>query len=152
MVSRFTARIGRQTIGAYVPGNEAAYTRQTRASMSHIIREFERFVNHMEDVTPEILMHALKPAFDLSQKYVPVDTGALRKSGYLETVSFRGSPKVEIGYGRSGVPFYAGAVHENLEWAHKAPTQAKFLQRALEESQPQVQARIIEGLKQGAGT
>lgn len=139
----FNASIGRKRLAASISPETAAYTRSARASMQAIIRNYRKFVANVEKELPEILFEAMVPTFALSQEYCPKDTGKMRESGYLEITSFRGKPRVEIGYGRGGDPEYTAAVHENMEWRHKAPTRAKWLQIALEESAQEVQARIV---------
>jgi len=98
-----------------------------------------------------VLYNALEPAFELSKEYCPVDTGAMVDSGYLEISTFRGVPTVEIGYGRAGNPPYTVEVHENLEWRHKDPTRAKWLQVALAESAGQIQDDIRRGYRDAGG-
>lgn len=150
-VRRFQARIGRQTIRSSVGATTAADTRSTRTAMASIIKNYENFSKHMEEETPEVLIEALQPTKELAEKYTPKDTGKLVESSYLEKVSFRGITTVEIGFGKGGNPEYAATVHENLEFFHKSPTQAKFLQRALNEDENEVKNRIIFLLQEAAG-
>ncbi len=131
-----------------------AYTRATSGyqasatqSWAGIMANYRRFVKHVEEVTPGILLAALEPTFEKSQEYCPKDSGALVNSGYLVVESFRGKPRVAMGYGRGGNPTYAAAVHENLEWRHKEPTRAKWLQVALEEDDSAIRGRIVDGLR-----
>jgi hypothetical protein len=119
--------------------------------MSGILRNYEKFVQHMEDVMPDILIEALTPAFQLSQTYVPKDTGALQKSGYLRQRKLRNRATVEIGYGFGGSPDYAAIVHENMSFKHAAPTRAKFLESALNETESARNASIIALLKHAGG-
>lgn len=116
--------------------------RDRPGSFAPIIANYIDLVEHLEGITPEILMDALEPTFEISQEYCPEDTGRLKDSGYLEITEFRGRPSVEIGYGRGGEPPYAATVHENMEWRHKAPTRAKWLQVALTEDEQNIQARL----------
>lgn len=113
------------------------------AKMTDVIMNYTKLVRHLEVVSPDILLDAMQPTFALSQQYCPTDTGRLKDSGYLEITERRGRPTVEIGYGFGGEPPYATAVHENLEWQHKAPTRAKWLQVALEEDAQNIQDRIV---------
>lgn len=115
--------------------------------MRAIIDRYKKLVRGLEDVTPEIMLAALEPTFEKSQEYCPKDTGKLVESGYLQITQFRGKPRVEIGYGLGGDPAYAAAVHENLEWRHKAPTRAKWLQVALEEDAGEIQNRVAAAYK-----
>lgn len=145
-MAKFHAFAGRQTFR----GSKANAV-SAKASMAGVIRNYQKVVNNLEGVTPEVLYEALEPTFAKSQVYCPKDTGKLVKSGYLEIVSFRGKPRVEMGYGKNGEPDYAAAVHENLEWRHKSPTRAKWLQAALGEDRIAIQNRIIAGLKRRGG-
>ena len=144
MTPRFNAVVGRKSIRSGVGSFTAADTRSARADMKRVIQNYRKFVDYLEGVTPSILLDSLQPAFDLSQKYVPVKNGTLKRSGYLEITEFRGRPTVEIGYGRGGNPDYAAVVHEQVEWRHKSPTRAKYLQAALQETESNIQARIID--------
>jgi hypothetical protein len=93
------------------------------------------------------MVDALRPTFELSQKYVPVDTGELKASGYLRSGSQGKRKLAEMGYGRGGQAPYATFVHERTDIAHKAPTSAKFLQRALDEDYYAILPRIAAGMK-----
>lgn len=97
-------------------------------------------------VTPDILFEALEPTFELSQTYVPVDTGKLKESGFLEKQTFTGGARVVMGYGREGFPAYATLVHERVDIPHKAPTRSKFLLAAIEETAGDVYAHIVEAM------
>lgn len=131
-MARFNAKVGGRVRGA-----------DARRQMAGVINAYSRLVRHIEEATPEILMEALEPTFEKSQEYCPRDTGELLNSGYLEIRELRGKPTVEMGYGFGGSPSYAVAVHENLEWRHKAPTRAKWLQTAIEEDEQAIQGRIV---------
>lgn len=150
-ISRFRANVGRSTLRTSVTGTVRADTLSARANMSAILANYQKFVQHMVEVTPEILETALQEAFELSQVYVPKDTGALQKSGYLRIRNLRGRAEVEIGYGFGGEPDYAATVHENLRFKHKAPTRSKFLEAALNETENARHAQIIELLKYAGG-
>jgi hypothetical protein len=72
--------------------------------------------------------------FMQSQYEVPVDTGALRSSGYVTTPYIVGKDVgVAIVYGGAAAP-YALWVHEILENYHEPPTKAKFLEDPLTNS------------------
>lgn len=146
MAKLFNASVGRRIFRGSQAGAVSA-----KASMANVIRNYQKIVDNLEGVTPEVLYEALEPTFEKSKVYCPKDTGKLVASGYLENTSFRGNPRVEIGYGKNGEPDYAAAVHENLEWKHKAPTRAKWLQAALGEDRIALQARITAGLKRYGG-
>ena len=60
--------------------------------------------------------------YNKSQTYVPVDTGKLKKSGYIEIFD----EFVRVGYNCS----YAAVVHEVIENHHDLPTKSKYLEDA----------------------
>jgi hypothetical protein len=128
-----------------------ASTRAARSQMQNVVNNMNRFVAHMGDQMPEILREALEPTFDKSQRYVPIDTGVLKDSGYLVVVKRPSGAAAEIGYSKDGHPYYGIFVHENLEAHHKSPTRAKFLQAALEEDESAIQRRILDAVKQASG-
>lgn len=112
-----------------------------RESLRSQFRELEEILTHvfeqLESASPSIIYNVLLPTFEKSQLYVPVATGAMKESGYLEiTSSVRGSQRVEMGYGRGGSPWYTMYVHENLNSYHRSPTRAKWLQSAVYEDMP----------------
>ena len=93
------------------------------------------------------MLEAMVPIKRKADYYTPVDTGALLESGYLEINSFRGNPRVEIGFGRGGKPFYTVYVHEILEYRHAEPTQAKFLERAVYEDLGGLRTRLVQAYR-----
>lgn len=144
-------RVGRQRIDKFVDPVEASYTQAIRSQMEAIEKTYIQFTKHIDDQTIQVLYNALEPTFEKSQDYCPMDTGALRESGYISEERVRGVNKIEIGYGAGGDPDYAAFVHEITEYAHKAPTRSKFLQAALVEDEKLIQERIIKGLQEAAG-
>jgi hypothetical protein len=141
------AHVGRRQLGKGVSASTASNTRQARASMDLIIENYRKAISTLEDNIAPAIYNALEPTFEKSKEYCPKDTGALVASGYLEIVEFRGKPRVSMGYGAGGVPDYAAVVHENLEWRHKAPTKAKWLQVAMEEDLGEFLPRVAAQLK-----
>ena len=123
------------------------YSRDASRSMASVIENYRRFIAGLTEITPEVIINALEPTLDLAKYYTPEDTGELRRSAYLEETGTKEHPQVNMGFGKGGHPHYAAKVHENMEFRHKAPTQAKFLQRALEEDAGEIQQRIIQGLR-----
>lgn len=84
------------------------------------------------DVVRELSQALMRRGFAIlavSQRLVPVDTGALRASGHvvLESITDR-SVSVAVVYGGAAAP-YALIVHENLQ-AHHPVGQAKYLEVA----------------------
>ncbi len=128
------------------------YTQGIKAQFDQIIANYQQVVNGLVNLTPDILMDALEPTFELSQKYVPVKTGELKASGHLEQDQIGTVTRVLLGYGRHGVPPYAALVHERVDIQHAEPTRAKFLSSALEEDGPNIQRRIVDAYRRLAGT
>jgi hypothetical protein len=122
-----------------------------REQFKRVLRNFEAWIVHMEGETVKILKEALRPTFDRSQIFVPRKTGALKESGYLEVRTFRGKVVAEMGYGRGGQPKYAIIQHENLEYYHDPPAQAKFLERPLLEDADEIRRRCIALYKEASG-
>jgi len=146
----FRASVGLRRILAGISESQAAVTRQSRAQMQSVVKRFKEFERHMISQMPEILREALEPTFEKSQKYVPVDTGDLKESGFLQVVKTRSGAFVSMGYGLGGRPPYSVFVHEDLEASHKPPTRAKFLQSALEEDSSLIERRIQSLLRRAA--
>lgn len=118
-----------------------------------IMEAFQEFCDDLEEVVlPSVMVAALEPTLQLSQVYVPVDTGELKESGYLEEVRRgKGSARAEIGYGKNGQAPYALYVHEMTDIPHKAPTSAKYLERAIDEDYFAILNRIVKGVKESTG-
>lgn len=92
-----------------------------------------------------------------SQGLVPVDTAALRSSGYVAPPVIQGGRvRVEFGYGgpaarinsKTGTSTdgYALFVHENLEAFHKVGG-AKFLEMPFDQAKAGMSARIAKGMR-----
>ena len=88
-------------------------------------RNLERIVKAAPEIEAKAVREASKPVFALSQKLVPLDTGALRASGKIATaakgdtitsfISY-GDPSAAMKAGQvelSGPAAYAQAVHEH---------------------------------------
>lgn len=80
-----------------------------------------------------------------SKPLVPVDTGALRASGQVQTPRVSGNAvSVTLGYGNSSVA-YALIVHENLS-AHHDVGQAKYLEQPFLEATQGLTDRVTQRL------
>lgn len=134
---------GRQTaslnIGKLTPRSakypqDKGFRADIRDQMKELSTILNSVFNQIEDASPALMLNALHSTFLKSQTYCPIATGAMKESGYLETVSqARGNVKVEMGYGKGGQPSYTMFVHENINAYHKPPTRAKWLQAAVYE-------------------
>lgn len=147
----FRPHMGSRVMRSSYGVSSNALTAQFRAGMQNVLANYEAFVDHMEEVTPQILKEAMQPTLDKAVVYCPEDTGRLRKSAYLEVESRRGSHVVAIGFGKRGQPDYAVYVHE-MPYKHVAPTRAKFLQSAIQEDYKNFTLRVPMLIKQAAGT
>ena len=154
MVNRvkIKATVGRQNLGKGVSPYEAGYVTSIRNQFKAITKNMEALIAGMEEQATDVIYEALEPTFQLSQKYVPVDTQTLKDSGFLEKDESGKYPRVQIGYSKAGKVPYAALVHEKVELRHAAPTRAKFLLTALEEQEGEIQDRIVKGFKQVLGT
>jgi hypothetical protein len=123
--------------GRVSPGSPSSYRKESMLSakggMAEIIRRYESLIKRLEGVTPTVLHNALLPVFRKSQIYVPKKTGALMASGRMNVYPGpKGQAEGEIVYGDAKA-WYAALVHEFVWLNHPSPTQAKYLQRAMEE-------------------
>ena len=101
------------------------------ADVQHAVENLKKVIARIENVTPEAIRFGLQPIFEESQRLVPVDTSRLKSSGFIETRQRVGGVSAEIGYGRFGIPHYAGFVHEMIDIPHAPPTRAKYLEAAV---------------------
>lgn len=144
-------KMGKTNVRIPAYASESSYVRQANAAMKSIMKDLQYIIDETENTTPEIMKQALEPTLELSAKYCPKDTHALVNSRYLEVTSFRGKPSVEMGYAKGGKPEYAAYVHEMVEIPHKTPTQAKFLERAVNEDIDNITDRVVQGYNQLLG-
>ena len=114
--------------------------------MKAISLTIETLVRDLKNATEGTIRSVLQPIFDTSQELVPVDTGRLKRSGYLEVRTVGKDIKGEVGYGKSGRPEYTALVHENLAFFHNPPTQAKFLEEAVNRHVDKIAARVVSEL------
>ena len=119
-LSRF--RVGKQRLPATTRPSEAGYTRVIRSQMKSIEDTVTEIIQSIEGVTEEAVKAGLEPIFKRSQELVPVDTHALRNSGYIETRKTNRGVTGEVGYAKGGSPHYAVFVHEMVDIPHAAPT------------------------------
>jgi len=133
MAGSLNFTVGRVRVTSVPSPSEGAYIRIIREQMDTLSKNLLKVIERVESVTPEAITFGLQPIFDESQRLVPVDTGKLKRSGFIETrTTGTGKVSAEVGYGRFGNPFYAGFVHENLAFRHAPPTQALYLKAAVD--------------------
>lgn len=122
--------------------SEPGYTDMMKAQSRALTDALLDIFNQFEDASEDIMLEALQPTFEKAIYYTPVDTGALVNSAYLEKASFRGKPRVEMGFARGGHPHYAVYVHEMLDIPHMPPTRSKFLEAAIKEDLDAIWQRL----------
>ena len=125
--------------------------RNAQDGFKQVEGNFIKLVNGINDVSEEVLTEILQAILDRAMELVPVNTGVLRDSNYIEVRPFKNGVAGEIGFAKGGIPHYGIIVHERLDLAHKPPTQAKFLQRAVQEHQDRVKSKVEELVRERAG-
>jgi hypothetical protein len=152
-------------MAAFVPSLELRIDVQGSAA------QLARSLRHLDDYEAAALdgfadgqLETAWAVYDLSQVYVPVDTGLLKASatvtefgtqavlGRKRPAGGRYAPKrdtfgVMVTYG-GGVETsqYAEIVHEDLEAHHAPPTSAKYLERAVHELEAEMATLWGEGI------
>lgn len=146
MATRFRPFVGLRRLHAGRSASLKEATLSAREQFKAIRDNFDRLVSGLRDITPDAVEYALQPILDRSQELVPVKTGELKNSGYLEVRRMGDNTLAEIGYGKGGYPYYAPYVHEDLTAHHEPPTSAKFLEIAANEQMDQIVPRVVEFL------
>jgi len=145
-------QVGRVRVTNVPSPSEARYIRSIRDQMKTIRNNLLRTIDRIEGVTPAAIRFGLQPIFDESQELVPVDTGRLKRSGFIETrTQASGRISAEIGYGRFGIPHYAAFVHERTDIPHAGKTQAKFLEAAVNKHIGSFARRVQLHIKRESG-
>ena len=122
---------------------------EIRTQFDGIEANLAKVINAIKGITPDVLLEILEPVLEQAQIYAPVKTGAFRNSGYLEVMQKGNVFEAEIGFGRGGEPTYTVFVHEDMTKYHVPPTQAKFLQTAVDDILPNIEDQILRKYKQG---
>lgn len=147
-MARFKVQVGKLFYRNPPHPSSIAYLQYMRAAVAGMQKQYMEVFSQVKDMTPDIMIEALKPTFELAKYYTPVDTGALKGSAYLENRSFRGQPRVEMGFARGGLPEYGAFVHERIDIPHAEPTRSKFLETAMVEDLAGIRARLINTYKE----
>ncbi len=144
--------VGRVRVTKIPSPSEAGYIRAMRAQAKGIADIIQGVFDKTEDIMPEALVYGLKPAFERSQELVPVLTGKLKHSGFLESdVTRSGNARAILGYGRFGVPHYAAFVHEMLHIRRAPGKSAKYLEYAVNEKADLILPRVEQYLQRQIG-
>lgn len=95
----------------------------------------------------ELYAHGTE-VLERSVSITPIDTGALRSSAGMEGPEVSGrTVTVRLGFGGAAIP-YAVEQHENLEYYHEPPTQAKYLEQPTVESADKLYSRLKAGIEE----
>ncbi len=129
----------------------SGYVDAIRAQMAQISTNMQLVADHVHNVTPDAIRWGLQPAFDESQRLVPKDTLKLMHSGFIEVRQVSGGAQATIGYARYGRPDYATFVHERLDIRHAPPTQAKFLEVAIDKHMGAFGRRVALFIRKNMG-
>jgi hypothetical protein len=113
------------------------------------IRKLEALARHGPDIVADELHEEFEQILAYSRdELCPIDSGTLRATAYLSPVKVRGDGNIQffMSYGTNingtkPAP-YAVYVHEDIEKYHEPPTQAKFLEDAVQESIPGLTKRV----------
>jgi hypothetical protein len=121
------------------------------SQLADVMKNLDLVLNSIKGMTPAVLLETLEPILEQAMIYCPVKTGALRDSGYItvDQEGLGGVISAEIGFAKGGIPDYAIYVHEDMTKHHEPPTQAKFLQTAVDEVLPNIEDQILRKYKQG---
>lgn len=122
----------------------------TISNLSKALSQLERWGEGFQTGALRAQVEVAEAVLERALIYVPVDTGALRASGRVNAdLSNLEIAVAEVRFGSDVAP-YAAIVHERLDLRHKPPTQAKYLERAAYELEPEMTLRIGEGAVAGA--
>lgn len=123
--------------------------RRVRTNARQWAKQLNVFLKEVESAVPLAVREGLFPIYETSQILVPVDTGDLKESGFIDVeVSPKGrSITGTVGYGENNMPPYTLIVHEDLTVFHEVPTQAKFLEEAFNREADDVEDNMKRFLK-----
>ncbi len=139
------ALVGSRTRANQMYPSEAGYAEAMAQTSKAITASLLDILDQFEEASPEIMIEALEPTLEITDALTPKDTGELVESHYLEETSFRGKPRVEIGYAKGGSPYYAMYVHEMVGIPHAEPTRSKFLQAGVMQDLDNIEKRLVIG-------
>jgi hypothetical protein len=106
-----------------------------------VLRNIDQIIRTQPTKIAAALHEEAEELMTEAKRRTPVDTGALRSSGHVQTPDIdRDSVSVTMAFGGPAAP-YAVYVHEDLTANHPVG-QAKFLESVLTEAAPNLPARI----------
>ena len=118
-----------------------------QAAANAMQKRIQQVIGDTRLATAEGIEEIAKRVYERSQELVPVDTGALRKSGFVKIEKKNGHTRAAIGYSKDGPPAYGLFVHENDEAYHAPPTQSGFLFKAVDEVAPQIPRILRDAIR-----
>ena len=113
--------------------------------MSVMVKGLETLQKQLDDIpnkTLKGLEKAMGIIYNASQPLVPVDTGALKRSGIVEQVDNGFKIKYHSENPTSGYN-YAVIQHENMSFNHRVG-QAKYLEDAIKNNMDEIEKVIVE--------
>lgn len=113
-----------------------------RSSAANIMKMSKAVRRAFFEQLVEVARDALEKAKEV---YVPVDTGALKGTAAQEVFPGR-FPSTHIGFGGSEAP-YAAIQHENTNFRHRAPQQAKYLEQAVSDFEPVIAHKLAVAVR-----
>jgi len=118
----------------------------TRKSSVPIARLLSRYGDKAVDALKAEMYQEAEGIMAQSKELVPVDTGVLRGSGFVELPKVEGDRvHVDLGYG-GAASGYALIVHENLDAFHPNGI-AKFLEMPFNEALNGMAGRVARGIR-----
>lgn len=121
----------------------------TVANVDAVVRDLGTMIDRLRERAATALYQEAEIEMTEAKKRTPVDTGALRSSGFVEPPVASGDEiSVRLGFGGPAAP-YAIIVHEDLSALHPVG-QAKFLESTILESAPYMAARVAKRLGLGS--
>lgn len=129
----------------------ASATARVGRQMANIRNNLRKVLRKIDNATGPAIVFGMQPIFDESQILVPVKTGALKRSGFLDVERRGGGASAAIGYAKKGEPLYAIIQHERLDFSHQAPQQAKYLEEAVNRHIDKIQPRVAEFIRKATG-
>ena len=107
-----------------------------------ITRGLDKYEDLLSDYLQAGLLEAGEFLLEKSQEIVPVDTGALRDSGFVDVRGSGFGSEVVVGYTKE----YAIYVHEDLRARHAFGTSAKYLERPMRQYAAKIQGIIGDSI------
>lgn len=106
------------------------------------LQNLESIINDIPNRTKKGIEKAMGIIYDASQPLVPVDTGALKRSGKIEEVNNGMKIKYHSENPNNGYN-YAVIQHENTSFNHRVG-QAKYLEDAIKSNMDKIEEAIVK--------